>query len=125
MRFPSLIFIYAASLFLGGVFFQVLTSERDATLLVPFFFAGIIFLMGLVTLRKEFYAFGKHGAAGLSLIAFITNVGSFLDISFSDPVNYSSLAKALTAFFSIIFLAIAVRKMGQERQNKETSNGTE
>lgn len=124
MHFPTMIFLYAAILFADSIIFSILAVEKNIAILTPAFFAGIIFLMGLVTLKKDFQLFGKHGATALSLIAFLSNVSSFLDIS-SESISYAAYSKATAAMISLVFLIFAVKKIGDERRQKENQNGTE
>ena len=125
MRFPALIFIYSVTLFADGFIFGFLSGWQDIRVLTPVFFGGIIFLMAFVTIKIDFKIFGQHAATGLGLLAFITNVGSFLDLSVTNPEHYAALSKSVAALLSLIFLILAVKKIGDERSERESKNGTE
>ena len=123
-KFTTLVFIYAALLALISIVLQVISPERDSALLTPLVFAGIILIMGFMTLRNDLNIFGKHGASALCLIAFIVTVGSFLELG-SEEISYAVIGKSLTALISIIFLSLFVKKIGDERRNIEGESGNE
>ena len=119
MQFSYLIFGYAAVLIIDSITFQILAPERDPSILTPLIFGGILILMGIMTLKKDLQLFGKHGAATLSLIAFISSLGNVTDLFTGTSTGqfYSNTANALMAVFSIIFLICAVIKFGMERNH--------
>jgi len=115
--FTVLIFIYAAVLAINGLAFQYFAESRDVALLTPVFFAGLMIIMGILTLKNDLKLYGRHGALGLSVLAFITSVGSFIKlITFSfNEITYNDLSDFLTATCSLVFLIIAVYRQKSEQ----------
>jgi len=124
MKFSYLIFSYAILLIADGITFQILATERDPAILTPVIFGGIIFLMGIMTLKKDLQPFAKHGASALSLIAFISSINNLAELlqnSFDKP-GYINLSNAIMAVLSIIFLVLAVRQFANDRKNRPPEN---
>jgi hypothetical protein len=119
--FALIIFCYAAILAMNGLLFLYFAEVHDVTLFTPVFFAGLLILMGMISLKDDLKLYGQHGATGLSVLAFITSVGSFTKLfalSFSN-ITYSDMSDFITAICSIGFLIFAVFKFGHERSLKE------
>jgi len=124
MQFSYLIFSYAVLLIADGITFQILAPERDPAILTPVIFGGILFLMGIMSLKKDLQLFAKHGATALSLIAFISSLNNLAELfqyTFDKP-NYINLPNAIMAVLSIIFLVLAVRQFANDRKNTSPKN---
>ncbi len=117
MNFSKLIFVYAALLIIDGLTFQYIANVRDISIITPVIFGGFILLMGFMTLKKDMDLFGKHGATAVSLIAFITSVGSVLDLftEATDQLLYSTYSQNIMAILSLTFIVFAVQQFAAER----------
>ncbi len=125
MNFSKLIFAYAALLIIDGLAFQYIANVRDISIIMPVIFGGFILLMGFMTLKKDMGLFGKHGATAVSLIAFITSVGSVLDLftQATDKLLYSTYSQNIMAILSLTFIVFAVQQFAAERgDEKENKN---
>ena len=122
--FSIIIFCYAAALATNGLVFQYLEGSRNIALLTPVFFAGLLIIMGIISLNKDLKLYGRHGATGLSVLAFITSVGSFIKlITFSfSKITYPDISDFITALCSLGFLIFAVFKLGRERMLQENAS---
>jgi hypothetical protein len=118
MQFTFSIFVYAALLIIDGITIQILAGEKNPSILTPVFFGGIQILMGIMTIKKDLKLFGQHGSAALSLIAFVTSLQNFLGLfqNTSGMEYYINLANSIMAFFSILFLVLAVILFARERK---------
>lgn len=116
-RFTKLIFIYAVLLGLDSLIVHFFVDVRDIELLKPALFAGIIFLMGYLSTRKDMYTFAKHAATALALVAFITSLGGVLNLFPEDgSLNYVAIVKTVMAALSITFIIVAVQLFAAERK---------
>ncbi len=119
MRFAYLIFSYSALLLIFGIGSHILFGSEEVNTFTPITFGGIILLMGIMSLNKDFVLFGQHGATALSLAAFISSLSGFLKIFDDDPRNsYSDLSDVYLATISLIFLLFAVRQFSIDRRMK-------
>lgn len=122
MRFTILIFTYSALLIIYGVVNIIFFDKVAVEILSPIIFGGIILIMGIMSSNKDLVLFGQHGAAALSLIAFITSVSGFMNIFSEDHGSfYSNLSDIYLTIISLIFLVLAVRQFANDR--KETPSG--
>jgi hypothetical protein len=122
MDFSKLIFSYAALLIIDGLAFQYIAQTKDISIIMPVVFGGFILIMGFMSLKKDLELFGRHGATAVSLIAFVTSVGSILEL-FSDTVQYSDLSNFVMAVLSLAFIVFAVQQFAAERGKEESGNG--
>ena len=69
-----------------------------------------------MSVNKDFILFGQHGATALSLIAFITSVSGFIKIFKQTETFYLHFSDVYIATLSLIFLILAVRQFGIDRE---------
>lgn len=114
-----MIFAYSILLILYGVINSIFLDKIEIIFLSPIFFGGIIFVMGIMSLNKDFVLFGQHGATTLSLIAFISSLPGFVNIiNDSKESFYSNLSDAYIAIASLLFLILAVNQFAKDREKK-------
>lgn len=122
MRFPILIFSYSSLLLIYGIINIILSSDPATINYMPMVFGGIILIMGIMSVNKDFVLFGQHGATALSLVAFITSLIGFVEVFNEQSESfYSNLTDVYLASLSIFFLVLAVRQFGIDR--KENPSG--
>lgn len=127
MKFSKLIFGYAALLIIDGLAFQYIANINDISLMTPIIFGGFIMIMGLMSVKKDLGLIGRHGATAVSLIAFITSIGSILEVlsPASGAIQYSDISNSVMAILSLAFIALAVQAFAAERGEEKANNDTE
>jgi len=124
MHFSYLIFGYAILIIADGVLFQLAAPQKDPAILMPAIFGGILIIMAFMSLNKELKLFGRHGAAALSLIAFIYSLNNFAELFRATLYDnfYVNMSNAIMAVFSLLFLILAVIRFGKDRQESSDKN---
>ena len=97
--------IYAVLLILlgfGGYFF---TGRESITALIPSFFGGIVLIMGLIAFKEDLRKHAMHGAAGLSLLGFLSTVSGIMDLFNLSEVARpaAAVSRSIMAVLSLLF----------------------
>ncbi len=96
--------------------------ERDARLLTPLAFGGILIPLSFMTRNADFKHIAAHGAAITGLLGFVFNVQAWAVLwkgAKNDVEWHAAMMKSLTAVILLVLLIVLVFGMRSERLSSE------
>jgi hypothetical protein len=124
---PWIAIVYGLALIAVGVVGYVASGGASVTALIPSFLGAPVVVLGALALKERFLKHAMHGAAAVALLGALGSFRGLVQaatwIAGSAPERPgATLAQALTALLSIVFLVLAVRSFVKARRSAAASS---